>query len=327
MSYHKNSTTENSNNSLLSKPRIVLSRCINIEPTRYNGGIVRSLFVEELGKYVEFITVCPEVDLGMSVPRPTVLLAKIGGKIRMIEPTSMKDYTDEMENFSKRFLENLKEVDGFLLKAKSPSCGVKDAKLYKDDLKNSLGKTNGIFADFAINYFPNLPVEDEGRLQDFWIRQEFLTKIFAFADIRRLKRTAKSIKDLIKFHQDYKYLLMLYSSANQKKMGRLIANWDEFGLDVTLNEYEKIFRETFTKKQSIPKHINVLQHIYGHYSDFIKPKEQRYFNYLLNKLKNDRQYLKVVLEFTRNLVYRFEDQYLSTQKYLHPYPEALEDVQ
>jgi uncharacterized protein YbgA (DUF1722 family)/uncharacterized protein YbbK (DUF523 family) len=306
------------------KPKLILSRCINKEFVRYNGGIVKDQFAEKLEKYVEYITVCPEVDIGMSVPRPSVLLAKINDKVKMIEPNTRFDYTEKMEKFSENFLNNLYDIDGFLLKAKSPSCGVKDTKLYKDDLKNSLGKTNGIFAEYAIKFFPYLPVEDEGRLRDFWIRQDFLTKIFAYADFRRLKNSIKSIKELIKFHQDYKYLLMLYSPSNQKKMGRLLANWDEHGLDVTLQRYEKLFQETFSKKQSLSHHFNVLQHILGHFSDLIKPKEKRHFNNLLAKLKENREYLKVVLEFTRNLIYRFEDPYLPTQKYLNPYPEELE---
>ncbi len=307
-----------------SKPRIVLSRCINKEFVRYNGGIIKDDFVEKLEKYVELITVCPEVDIGMPVPRPSLLLAKIGEKIKMIEPNTKTDYTDKMEEFSVSFLKNLGEIDGFLLKAKSPSCGVKDAKLYKHDLKSPLGKTNGIFADYAINFFPYVPVEDEGRLRDFWIRQDFLTKIFAYADFRRLKTSVKSIKDLIRFHQDYKYLLMLYSPSNQKKMGRLLANWDQIGLNETIKRYEELFRETFSKKQSLPHHINILQHIYGHFSNLIKPKEKRHFKHLLDKLKDNREYLKVVVEFTRNLIYRFEDPYLPTQKYLNPYPEELE---
>lgn len=308
------------------KPRIILSRCINKEFVRYNGGIIKDDFAEKLEKYVEMITVCPEVDIGMPVPRPSVLLAKIGDKIRMIEPETKIDYTDKMEEFSINFLKNLDNIDGFLLKAKSPSCGVRDAKLHSHDLKSPSGKANGIFADYAIKFFPHLPVEDEGRLRDFWIRQDFLTKIFAYADFRRIKTSAKSIKDLIRFHQDYKYLLMLYSPSNQKKMGRLLANWDEIGLSETIKRYEELFQNTFSKKQTLPHHINILQHIYGHFSDLIKPIEKRHFYHLLDKLKSDREYLKVALEFTRNLIYRFEDLYLSTQKYLNPYPEELEKI-
>ncbi|MGC8941777.1 MAG: YbgA family protein [Sulfurihydrogenibium sp.] len=308
------------------KPKVVLSRCINKEPVRYNGGIVTDKFAEQLENYVEYITVCPEVDVGMPVPRPTILLAKINDSIKVIEPNTKTDYTEKLEDFSKNFLNQLKEVDGFFLKAKSPSCGVMDAKLYKDDLKHSIGKTDGIFASYAKKYFPHLPVEDEGRLNDYWIRRDFLTKIFAYADFRCLKNSAKSIKDLIKFHQRYKYLYMLYSPKNLKTMGNLIANWDKIGFEDTVKKYEELFKDTFSKHQTINRHINVLQHIYGHFSDLLKPGERRHFSNLLQKMKEDRLYLKVTLEFIKNFIYRFEDEYLSSQKYLYPYPEDLEKI-
>jgi uncharacterized protein YbgA (DUF1722 family)/uncharacterized protein YbbK (DUF523 family) len=308
------------------RPAVVLSRCINKEPVRYNGGIVQDDFAKKLEKYVDFITVCPEVDIGMPVPRPTVLLAKIDNSIRMIEPVSKTDYTEKMEEFSKNFLNSLPEVDGFLLKAKSPSCGVADAKLYQKDLKHSLGKTDGIFARISKEIYPYIPVEDEGRLHDFWIRQNFLTKIFAYAEFRHFKKSANHIKDLIRFHQRYKYLIMLYSPSNQKQMGKLIANWDLIGFKDTLNQYELLFKKTFSKHPTIRAHINVLQHIYGHFSDLLKTGEKKQFIILLNKMRDNRVYLSVVLEFVRNFVYRFEDEYLSSQKYLNPYPEELQII-
>ncbi len=308
------------------KPVVVLSRCINKEPVRYNGGIINDEFAKKLENYVDYITVCPEVDIGMPVPRPTVLLANIQDSIRMIEPTTKTDYTDKLKSFSERFLQNLKEVDGFLLKSKSPSCGVSDTKLYQKDLKHSIGKTDGLFAGLAKKHFPYLPVEDEGRLHDFWIKQDFLTKIFTYAEFRTLKNQLTHITQLTNFHQKHKYLLMLYSPFNLKKMGRVIANWDKNGLEKTIQNYEELLRQTLSKHQTINSHINVLQHIYGHFSDLLKTGEKRQFHRILNKLKEDRSYLKVALEFVRNFVYRFEDNYLASQKYLYPYPEELQQI-
>ncbi|MCX7942373.1 MAG: DUF523 and DUF1722 domain-containing protein [Dictyoglomaceae bacterium] len=308
------------------RPILVLSRCLNKEAVRYNGGIITDDFTKKLEKYIEVIRVCPEVDIGMPVPRPPVLLARIDEKIHMIEPESKKDYTEEIEKFSRKFLYSIKEVDGFILKAKSPSCGVKDAKLYQENFKNIIGKTDGLFTKIVRETYPYLPVEDEGRLHDFWIRQNFLTKVFAYADFRALKNKIEKVKDLIKFHQNYKYLLMLYSPSNLKKMGYLIANWDRKGLEETLREYEKLFRDTFLKNQSIKSHINVIQHIYGHFSDLLKSNEKKHFQNLIKKLREDKIYLKIILELIRNYVYRFEDEYLSKQRYLYPYPEELEEI-
>ncbi|MCX7845763.1 MAG: DUF523 and DUF1722 domain-containing protein [Dictyoglomaceae bacterium] len=306
------------------KPIIVLSRCLNKEAVRYNGSVINDEFTERLKNYVEIITICPEVDIGMSIPRPPVILVKYDEKIKMMEPETKEDFTEKVENFSRNFLISLKEVDGFLLKAKSPSCGVKDAKLYHFNLKNTIGKTDGLFTKIVREIYPYLPIEDEGRLHDFFIRQNFLTKIFAYADFRILKGRIGKITELIKFHQNYKYLIMLYSPANLKKMGQIIANWDKTGLINTIKEYERLFKDTFSKNPTVKSHINVIQHIYGYFSDFLNSKEKKQFQNLLNKLKEDRIYLKVLLEFIRNYAYRFEDEYLSKQKYLFPYPNELE---
>ncbi|MEJ5173479.1 MAG: DUF523 domain-containing protein [Hydrogenothermaceae bacterium] len=181
------------------KPRVVISRCINIAPVRYNGGIVTDDFAKKLGQFVDYIDICPEVDIGMPVPRPSVILARFTDKVRMIEPISKADYTKKIEDYSKKMMESFQSVDGFLLKSKSPSCGVGDTKLYKDDLVNSVGKTDGIFARFAKTYFPYLPVEDEGRVHDVWIKRDFLTKIFTFANARNTLSSIESINQLIKF--------------------------------------------------------------------------------------------------------------------------------
>ncbi|MGA1861261.1 DUF523 and DUF1722 domain-containing protein [Deferribacter thermophilus] len=306
------------------KPNIILSKCINHEPVRYNGAVITDEFTKKLEDFVNFITVCPEVEIGLSVPRKPLILVKSKDKIKMIELETHKDYSEKMLNFTNNYLKSLTDIDGFLLKAKSPSCGVADTKLYKENSNHLLGKTYGLFAKQVKELFPTVPVEDEGRLKDFWIRQNFLTKIFALAEFRNLKKNITKINDLIKFHQNYKYLLMLYSPFDLKKMGQTIAFWDKHGLEKTISDYEKYFRNALSKKQNINKHINVIQHIYGYFSDLLKPSEKRQFQNLLKKLSKDKSYLKIVMEFLRNYVYRFENPYLATQKYLSPYPVELE---
>ena len=306
------------------KPRIVISRCLNIEPVRYNGGIINDEFSKKLLDHVEYITVCPEVDIGMPVPRPTVLLYKKGEQIRMIEPNSMKDYTDEMLNFSEAFLKSLGEVDGFLLKAKSPSCGVKDTKLYQKNLKGLInGRSSGLFAQKAMEYYPYLPIEDEGRLNDYWIRRDFLTKIFSHARFRYLKNNYKDINDLLKFHQEHKYLLMLYDPNTLKQMGNLLANWKKYGLDETMKHYENLFQRALSKRSNSNKHSNVLQHIYGHLSEKISDSEKGHLLKMLDKLRKGKLQLETLLEYIKGFIYRFNDKYLQSQTYLNPFPEEL----
>ncbi|MEZ0323594.1 MAG: DUF523 and DUF1722 domain-containing protein [Hydrogenothermaceae bacterium] len=306
------------------RPKVVISRCINIASVRYNGGIVVDEFAKRLGQFVDYVDICPEVDIGMPVPRPSVLLARFPDKIKMIEPISKIDYTEKIEDYSKRVMESFKDIDGFLLKSKSPSCGVGDTKLYKEDLVHSIGKTDGIFARFAKTYFPYLPVEDEGRLHDIWIKRDFLTKIFRFAEARNAFPKINSINELIKFHQNNKYLLMLYSPSKQKKLGQIIANWDKIGLEETVNQYRDLFYQSLLKRPGLKSHINVLQHIYGHFSEFLKPSEKRHIHNLLNRALNGSIDIKAVVEYIKGFVFRFDDEYLKNQTYLFPYPQELD---
>jgi uncharacterized protein YbbK (DUF523 family)/uncharacterized protein YbgA (DUF1722 family) len=307
------------------RPRVIISRCINLEAVRYNGGIVRDEFAEKLGYFVEYIPVCPEVEIGLGVPRAPIDLKKDNhGNIRVFRPSTGEDFTDKMLEFSSRFLSSLGEIDGFLLKAKSPSCGVKDTLLYGEDGKKTMGKTSGLFAQKAMEYFPYLPIEDEGRLRDFWIRYYFLTRIFAFADLRENFKRKDKISDLLNFHKRYKYLLMLFGSQGLKTAGQLLASWNSLGIEETKRRYEKIFRESLSRKPKPSSHVNVIQHIVGHFSELLTKSEKLHISALIKKFSQGRSSLYTIIEILRNLSYRFEDEYLIRQAYLRPFPEDLE---
>lgn len=306
------------------RPNIVISRCINLEPVRYNGGIVNDEFAKKLEKFVNFIPVCPEVDIGMPVPRLPVILVKEDNTLKMIEPETNKDYTNQLNLFSENFINSLKNIDGFLLKSKSPSCGVKSAKIYKRGNKSSIGKRSGLFAQKAIEKYPYLPVEDEGRLKDKDIRTNFLIKIFAFANLRETLSTVDNINTLIKFHERYKYLLMLYNQTNLKKLGHLLANWKDISLEETKKQYEEIFRRSFNKKPSVRSHVNVLQHIYGYFSKYLTAKEKDYILKMFDRLLDKKIELNTVVAYIKSFAFRFENEYLINQAYFNPYPEELE---
>jgi uncharacterized protein YbbK (DUF523 family)/uncharacterized protein YbgA (DUF1722 family) len=306
------------------RPRIVLSRCLNIAYVRYNGGIIENDFTRRLMKYVDYVSVCPEVDIGMSVPRPPVVLYKKCDSIRMIEPSSMRDYTDDILSFADRFLVSVGEVDGFVLKSKSPSCGVKDAKLYQENLIGLINaKSNGLFAQKVIERFSYLPVESEGRLNDYWIRRDFLTKIFSFARLRYLKSNCKDINDLMRFHQQHKYLLMLYDPNSLKRMGNMVGNWKKYGLEITLKVYVEMFYKAFSRRSNIKKHVNVIQHILGYFSKKVNQSEKKHLHVMLEKFMNNSLQIEVLLEYIRGFIYRFDDEYLASQFYLNPFPEEL----
>lgn len=308
------------------KPKVVISKCINISPVRYNGGIIKDDFVEKLMQFIEVIPVCPEVEAGMSVPRETVILYNKKEEIKMIEPKSKTDFTEKMNNFSYNFLKKLNNIDGFILKSKSPSCGLKDTKIYKENLKEVINyRGNGLFTLKVLEFFSNFPVETEKRLKNYWIRRDFLTKIFALAELRTLEENFKDINQLLDFHKNYKYILMLYDANKLKKMGALLANWKDFGLNQTLKEYSQLFKETLSKKSNTNKHLNVIEHIYGHFKEKLSLKEKKHILNMINKFKKEKLELESLLEYLRGFIYRFDDLYLQSQRYLFSYPQELEE--
>ncbi|MEN3044480.1 MAG: DUF523 and DUF1722 domain-containing protein [Candidatus Hydrothermales bacterium] len=300
------------------RPKIVLSKCFS-EAVRYNSEIISDQFVNRLKKYVDYIDFCPEVEIGLPVPRKILIITKVNDKKRLIQPETGIDLTEKMGEYAEKVVNSLKDIDGFILKAKSPSCGVGTTNLYENN--KVVGRTYGFFAEKIKEKFPYLPLEDEKRLKNRDIRVNFLTKIFAFADLRESLKEKKA-KNLVEFHTRYKYLLMTYSQTHLKKMGQIVASNME--VEKKIEEYKKNFYEAFSKRPTLKKHANTLFHIFGHISDKLNKKEKTHLKNLIEKLSKGKIELKVIIELMRNFAYRFENDYLLFQKYLEPYPEDLD---
>lgn len=293
------------------KPRIVYSACLNSEPVRYDGGIIKDTFALKLKEYCEIITVCPEVSIGLGVPREKIIVYIEENKLGVYQPKTGINLTAKMLNFSEEFLNTLPEIDGFLLKSKSPSCGLSNTIIYKDkEGKIFHSKGMGIFAQKVLEKFPYIPAEDEGRLRNPEIRERFLTRIFALSDLRNLKNKDLEIKDLIEFHQNNKYLLMAYSQKHLKELGNLLANQSKYPFEELIEEYSALFREALSLSSKRGNHVNVIYHIYGYFSKKLKEGEKNHFLYLLDLYKKAKINLRPVIEILRSWAYRFDDQYL-----------------
>ena len=229
------------------KPLVVLSNCLEYKACRYNGEVITNNFVKILEPHVTYIKICPELEIGMGVPRDPIKIISLEGEERLIQPSSGKDFTNTMINFAKKFTSSLAEVDGFILKSKSPSCGIKDVKLSGSIEKGSIiGRTNGLFARVIQERFDSLAIEDESRLSNFTIRENFLTKLFVIARFRHLLKN-KNIGDLIKFQAENKFLFMSYNQNKMRELGRIIASHD-IRIKYMINM--KIFLKAFS--QDIP---------------------------------------------------------------------------
>ncbi|MGB9722038.1 MAG: YbgA family protein [bacterium] len=302
----------------MGKPRIVISKCFSY-PVRYNGGIVYDDFVEKLKGFVEYNLVCPEMEIGLGVPRQKIIIIKESNRKLLFQPETGRNLTEDIRKFTDDFVEKVKDIDGFILKSKSPSCGINSANYYQN--KKIIGRTDGFFAEGIKDNFPELAVEHEGRLKNSELREHFLIRIFSFAEFRKLKEEYNA-NDLVKFHTRYKYLLMTYNQKNLREMGKVVAD-GKVNIKEKLEIYEKLFYNTFVKKPSRTKHFNTILHIYGYFSNNLNQKERKHFLNLLEKYKNGNVELRVIIEMIRNFAYRLEDSYLLNQKYLTPFPENL----
>ncbi|KAA0546712.1 DUF523 and DUF1722 domain-containing protein [Bacillus sp. BGMRC 2118] len=309
------------------KPVVVVSKCLEFDKCRYNGDVIHDPVVKRLQAHVQFIPVCPEVGIGLGTPRETIRIVEEEGRKMLVQPSTRKDLTKEMNEFSIRFLDKIQDLDGFILKGKSPTCGMKDVKVYSGIEKAPvIGKTSGFFAQAIVERFPSLAIEDEGRLQNFSIREHFFTKLFTYANFRDIKQTKQTIQSLIQFHSKNKYLFMGYNQAAQKELGRIVANHDHKDIEEVFSLYENQLFRLFARKPRDASNINVCQHIMGYFKKELSQKEKDFFQTMLEKYREQKVPLSSVTSILKSWVIRFENDYLLSQSYFEPYPEELIEI-
>jgi len=312
------------------RPRVVVSKCIEFEHCRWNGLRIASDVVKLLKPHVEFLPVCPEVEIGLGVPRePIRVVASEDGGQRLYQPATDTYYTQEMEAFADRFLGALPPVDGFLLKSRSPSCGIKEVKRYPPPESTKTGAMprkvgTGFFAAAVEARFPLLPREDEGRLTNFRLRETYLTAIYTLSELRSLE-AQPTMGGLVAFHTRHKLLLMAYNEEAMRSLGRLVANHEERPLSEILPAYRQGLCEALTKPARYTAAINVLQHALGYFDD-LSAAEKAFFLGALEDYRGGRVPMSVPASIVRSWIVRFDQPYLAGQSYFQPYPEDLVQI-
>jgi uncharacterized protein YbgA (DUF1722 family)/uncharacterized protein YbbK (DUF523 family) len=305
------------------KPIVVLSKCLEFAPCRYNGAMIPDRFVKQLQQHVVFLPVCPEVEIGLGVPRDPVRIVSKNGALYLLQPATGKDLSEKMRRFSNRFLTSLDEVDGFILKNRSPSCGIKDVKLFtKVDAEIPVGKGAGFFAGEVLERFPGLAIEDEGRLSHPKIRDHFLTKLFTFARFREAKKTNR-LEALVHFHATHKLLLMAYSQKMMCLLGRIVGNSEKRPAADLFKEYAPSLQQTLARPSRSASNINVLMHTLGYFSDKLSKREKAFFLQTLESYQKGHLPRSTALSILKAWVVRFQNPYLENQIFFEPYPEAL----
>lgn len=308
------------------RPVVVVSKCLGFDHCRYNGEIVDDRFVRRLREFVEFKPVCPEMEIGLGVPRDPIRIVLVQGEMHLVQPSTGKDFSGPMGEFAGAFLDQLGPVDGFLLKSRSPSCGTRDVKIYNETGNlMSAAERQGFFGRAAMRRFGDVRVEDEGRLRNFLIRERFLTMLFALARFRELAAEPTMAK-LTGFHARHKLLLMAYSEVVMRQLGKLGANEEHRPVADVFRDYGALLPRVFAGPPKYTAAINVLMHALGYFKEGLKADEKAFFLDSLQRYRTGKVPLSAPVGILRSWVVRFGEPYLSQQVFFDPYPEELVDI-
>jgi uncharacterized protein YbgA (DUF1722 family)/uncharacterized protein YbbK (DUF523 family) len=309
-----------------SRVRIGISSCLLGEKVRFDGGHKKDEFLtSHFGRYVEWVPVCPEFEIGLGVPRESLRLVADGKNVRLVAPRSGLDHTERMNNWTKEQTRHLidQELCGYVLKRSSPSCGLERVKVYSGSgLLNREGR--GVFASGLVDRFPNLPMEEEGRLNNARLRENFVSQVFCYKRWMDLQREGLTRARIMHFHARHKFLLMAHEQAGMRRLGNLIGQTARSISAKQLGvEYFDAFCEVMRHTPSRRNHTNVLQHLAGYFSEQLAPDDRAELSEVIDRYRRDRLPLIVPVTLIRHYVRKLKVEYLRDQIYLDPHPDEL----
>lgn len=306
--------------------RLGISSCLLGEEVRWDAGHKKDAFLTgTLGPFVEWVPVCPELEMGLGVPREPIRLQGDPASPRLVGSRSGEDHTDAMQRFAQRRARDLASLDlcGYVLKKSSPSCGMERVKVYDRPDAPGTRKGVGAFARVLMETMPHLPVEEEGRLEDAGLRENFITRVFAFRRWRDLLEGEWSLGRLVAFHSDQKLLLMAHSPAHYTSMGRLVAGAKGKKPTALKREYEEAYMEALRHAATPRKNTNVLFHAMGYFKKRLTPDEKQEMIEAIESYHRRLVPLIVPLTLLRHYVRRYEEPWLVRQVWLNPHPAEL----
>lgn len=306
------------------RPLIGISSCVLGEKVRYDGTAKRDRWVvEELGKHVDYRPVCPEMAIGLGTPRPPIRLVGRPDAYRVVGVEDPRvDVTEALEAFALNTASLMHDVSGYVFMSKSPSCGMERVKLYGEH-GQAEKKGVGAYARVLMASLPHLPCEEEGRLNDPMLRENFVNRVFAYRRWQTLRRGDLSAKSLIDFHARHKYMVMAHSQAAYQRLGRLLSHLKGVDLQRVADAYEAEFMTALKRRVSPSRHVNVLQHIQGYLKERIDGGDKRELADSIEAYRRGEVPLVVPMKLLRHYFRRNPDHYIDRQWYLDPYPESL----
>jgi len=308
------------------KIKIGMSSCLLGEEVRWDGDHKHDQYVRDvLGSYFDYVSICPEVDVGMGVPRETVALYGTLENPKMITKRSKTDWTKKMNHYTKDRIHELTKENlcGYVFKSKSPSCGIGKVPIYSEFGSSRMRHGSGMFASSFVKVFPLVPVEDEGRLHDPVIRENFIVRIFCFHRLQLLVRKSFSIGSLVRFHTRHKFLILSHSRKKYDDMGQLVANAKKIKTAELKTRYSKLFMAALTYKSTPKKNTDVLLHMTGFLKKILTREEKKNILSVIEDYRNELLPLVVPVTLIYHQVKKHNIEYLLDQVYLNPHPKEL----
>jgi uncharacterized protein YbbK (DUF523 family)/uncharacterized protein YbgA (DUF1722 family) len=291
--------------------RVGISTCLLGQNVRFDGGHKRDTFLADIfGRYVQWIPVCPEMEIGLGVPRETLRLVDINGDVRLIAANSGVDHTEKMKSWSDKRIEQLAKQNlcGYVFKRKSPSCGMERVNVYNEN-GSPHHQGSGLFSSALMRRLSLIPVEEEGRLQDARLRENFISRVFCYKRWMGLTRSA-----IMTFHARNKFLLMAHHQKGARCLGNVAARGDDY-----FQLFSRVMRQTPTRRN----HTNVLQHAAGYFSKNLCSSDRAELTELIDRYRHALVPLIAPITLIRHYVRRYSVSYLSEQVYLYPHPPEL----
>jgi uncharacterized protein YbgA (DUF1722 family)/uncharacterized protein YbbK (DUF523 family) len=305
--------------------RIGISSCLLGETVRYDGGHKRDNFLADtFGRFVEWVPVCPEVEAGFGTPREAMRLVQVGAHVRLLTVKTQRDVTAQLQRLVEPRVIELEDeaLSGYVLKKNSPSCGLERVKVYDGHgVPKKSGR--GFFAAALVDRFPSLPLEEEGRLADPQLRENFVERVFAYARLRTLFARRWTLGHLIEFHTAHKLILMSHSTTAYQKLGQLVAGASRVERQQLERRYTNAFMSALTALATRRRHANVLQHMAGYFKRVLDGESKEELLATIDQYRRELVPLIVPVTLIRHYVRVHRVAYLAGQRYLEPHPREL----
>ena len=308
------------------KIKLGISTCLLGEPVRYDGGHKLDRFLTDtLGQYVEYVSVCPEVECGLPVPRESMHLEGNPDSPRLVTSRTMQDMTERMMNWARKRVVGLEKEDlcGFIFKSNSPSSGMERVRVY-NEAGMPVREGVGMFARIFMEHFPLFPVEDEGRLHDPKLRENFIERIFALKRWREVVAKKESRGNLVDFHTKNKLLVLSHGPKHYQMMGKLVAQAKALPIKEVYLKYQSLFVESLKLKTTPKKNANVLQHMIGYFKGQLSPDEKQELIEIVELYRREYVPLIVPVTLIKHYIRKYDQLYLKEQAYLNPHPIELQ---